>query len=194
LEKDVTDFLTAAYQQRPDLKASESAVEEAHLRLALAKALRSSDLQVSIQYTYDNGVIDVNQETVRDQDHLIGARLIVPFMIRDKKEGEFAEAALDAAVGALHHENLRFRIQSEVAMAYQEVKQSEQARLVLQHEILPLTDENMKMVEVAYRMGKAGILEVMEARRLFWESRASSLEAEHRLSTALTELEKAIGR
>jgi len=188
---DLPALMDQAYQSRPDLKGAEAAVEQFRSRLALARALRKPDLRISLDYTYDTAVLDVNDRTVRDRDHLFGGKISIPLMILDKKRGEIEEAAVEEGRAVLEVAALRARIAGEVALAYREWWQAEKDAAFIREEILPLASGNRDLTEEAYRLGKAGVLEVMEARRRDLETRLSGLEAAHRQYTALTALERA---
>ncbi|MBI4714677.1 MAG: efflux RND transporter periplasmic adaptor subunit [Nitrospirae bacterium] len=163
-------LLDRAYRSRPDLKAGEAAMAQARARLAMA----------------DTAVFDVNDRTIRDRDHLFGGRISIPLMVLDKKRGEIEEAAAEEGRALLEVAALRAGIAGEVALAYREWRQAEKDADFLSRELLPLAAGNRDLTEEAYRLGKAGILEVMEARRRDLETRLSGLEAAHRQYAAMT--------
>jgi cobalt-zinc-cadmium efflux system outer membrane protein len=194
MEEEVGPLIETAYQFRPDLKGAQIAAESAHLRLALAKALRIPDVRLSFDYTYDTGVFDVNDRTIRDRDHLFGGRITFPLMIHDKKRGEIEEAASEEARADLEYAALQTRIRGEVVAASQELERAGGSVVALQNEILPMTSVNLNLTENAYRLGKATILEGMEARKRYLEARFFLLDAEHQYDAAITELEKAVSK
>ncbi len=192
--KDAASLADEAYRSRPDLKGAEAAMEQSRLRVALAKALRTPDVRVSLGYTYDVGVLDVNDRTVRDRDHLFGGTVSVPLMVFDKKKGEIREAAAEEARARLEYDALRTRIRGEVSGAVQELSRAVREAEIVKESVLPLAKENLDLTENAYRLGKAGVLDVMEARRRYLQTRLSFLEAEYQVDRVTTELEKIIGK
>ncbi|MBI5197202.1 MAG: TolC family protein [Nitrospirae bacterium] len=192
--KDAASLNDESYRSRPDLKGAEAAVDQARLRVALANALRTPDVRVSLGYTYDVGVFDVNDRTVRDRDHLFGGTVSVPLMVFDKKKGEIQEAVAEEGRTRLEYEALRTGIRGEVSMAAQELARAVREAEIVKENILPLATENLDLTEKAYRLGKAGVLDVMEARRRYLQTRLSFLEAEYQVDRATTELEKVIGK
>jgi cobalt-zinc-cadmium efflux system outer membrane protein len=189
--EDMAPWIESADRFRPDLQSAQTAVEAARLRLALAKALRRPDLRLSLDYTYDVSFVDLpDGPALRDRNHLLGGKISVPLMVSDTQKGAIEEAVAEEARAELEYRALRTKIHGEVVSTYQTVRRVFRDAATLQERILPLSGENQRLTEGAYRQGKAGILEVMEARRRDFEARVSLLEAKQRFSMAIADLEK----
>jgi cobalt-zinc-cadmium efflux system outer membrane protein len=70
---------------------------------------------------------------------------------------------------------------------------AEKALSIYAKDIIPQLEENLKLVQEAYRLGEVGILTVIEEQKKFFEVNDGYLSVLYNRQTALAKLEAAVG-
>ena len=70
---------------------------------------------------------------------------------------------------------------------------AEKSLSIYTRDILPQLEENLKLVQEAYRLGEVGILTVIEEQKKFFEVNDGYLAALYNRQTALVKLESVVG-
>ncbi len=157
--------------------------QEAQTQLRLAEAERLPEVKLSV------GVKRFEQ--TGDQVYLAGAAIPLPLF----KQNRVAQA--DAA-NALTHATAMLEVQQK--RAAQELKntrmrlQSSQKMLItLDERVIPAATESLRIAQLAYQSGKTGLLEWIEARRVWRESRDRRLEIWLQIQYTIAGIERETG-
>ncbi|MDD5167578.1 MAG: TolC family protein, partial [Syntrophales bacterium] len=87
----------------------------------------------------------------------------------------------------------RKSVEGDVEAAYARLTTADRALSIYSRDILPQLEENLKLVQEAYRLGEVGILSVIEEQKKFIEVSDGYLTALYSRQSALVKLESAVG-
>ncbi len=161
LEEPVAADGAANPAQRPDYQAAQAKEEAARAGIDLARAGKWDDASYGIAYerehNYDAG--DGSQ-----RDNFIGFKFSIPWPLRNKNEGEIAEAGASTARAQQEREALAARIRAESATAAAEMAAAEQiitqSRGGLLEKAVALEDRLL----AAHKLGKVPMSDVLRTR------------------------------
>ena len=76
--------------------------------------------------------------------------------------------------------------------AYARLTAADKSLSIYARDIIPQLEENLKLVQEAYRLGEVGILSVIEEQKKFFEVNDGYLSALHARNVAFIKLESAV--
>jgi cobalt-zinc-cadmium efflux system outer membrane protein len=181
LDHDVRELIRTAMAARPDLRASELAMEAACQRAGLEhwQILRLS------------GVLDANEEGEDGFEIGPGLEVELPIFNRNQDGVARARAEIERAVCRQHA--VRSRIRREVREAHRRYVQAQELLDTTRNRVLPEVRRTMGRAEKAYAAGEASYLLVLETMRQRLDSETSEAEAIAALRRAQAELERSVG-
>lgn len=152
--------------------------------LALAAAGAVPDLAVSggIRHFADNDDLGV----------VVGVSIPLPFFNRNQGAILTAQANMDAADASF--EVARRTLLTAIYDQYQALNTAAVAEESLRRDTLPLATQVFEATTTGYRQGKFGLLDVLDAQRILFESRTQYVEAEAGYQIAIAELERLTAR
>lgn len=182
-----------ALANRPDIRALEAEKAKGDAEIVLAQAERIPNITAGLAYQRENTSIDVAGNDVKDRDNLIGLKLSVPIPLFDRNQAGIREAR--ARKGSAENRYLFARkvVEREVEGAHARLTTAEKSLSIYAKAIIPQLEENLKLVQEAYRLGEVGILTVIEEQKKFFEVHDGYLTALYNRQTALVKLEAAVG-
>ena len=175
------EVLALALTNRPDLRASELAVEAAGRRIGLA---RNEALQLAATVSSK----EVNGEL------MTGPGLDVTLPIFNRNEGPVAQAKARFEKASWQWVTNRNRIVLEVREACLRWEQAERSVDRWRREILPPLEEAVRQAESAFSAGNVGRQPILQNRRRLLEARIRSEMALADRRRAAAELERSVGR
>ncbi|GFO56361.1 RND transporter [Geomonas sp. Red276] len=182
-----------ALERRPDLKALASEKGRGEAEIELAQAGRVPDLTAGIGYQRQNSSFEIGGVTGKQHDNLVTLKLSVPLPLFDRNQGALREAQARTGSAEARYRYLKSGIEREVETAYARLAAAGKSVALYRNGILPQLEENLKLVQEAYRLGEAGILAVIEEQRKFYEVHDGYLAALYGQRIALARLEAAVG-
>jgi len=193
LLKSLEELKGVALARRPDLKALEAERARSDAEIDLARAERIPNVTAGLGYQRENTAIDVAGSEVKDRDNLIGVKLSIPIPLFDRNQAGIREAQARKGSAENRHAFVRLTAEREVEAAYARLATAEKSLTIYAKNIIPQLEENLKMVQEAYRLGEVGILTVIEEQKKFFEVNDGYLAALYNRQTALARLEAAVG-
>ena len=161
----VEETLATVLERRADLLALEHQARVAEAESQLAKSLRTPNLNLGA---------DLAKEGEEDRAGLsVGAA--IPLFNRNEAEVKAAEARRRRA--DLARTALRLEIESDLLAAAERYRAAREAVEIYQVEVLPLFEENITLLNEAFKTGKVSFLQVIAVRREFVEQRKIYLES-----------------
>jgi cobalt-zinc-cadmium efflux system outer membrane protein len=150
------DDVDALIDRRADVRAAGARVQAAQKAWDLARALRTRDITVGIQYEHFLG--DTHNNTY-------GVGVSVPLFLGYAFEGEIrrADAALTAARDNL--DRTRAVARGEVARALADLDAATERISRFDGELLKQADQAAGAAEFAYSHGAVGVMDLLDARR-----------------------------
>ncbi|WP_426398925.1 TolC family protein [Ralstonia sp. R-29] len=174
----LADLLSQVVATHPDLEADRAAVREAEARLAHERSQRWPSIAL-------RGSVDRQPDL---QDSRVGLVMSIPLF--DRREGPVGEAvaALERARALLRDRELRTR--QAVESAYRQYEIAESQVSALESGVVKQAESALRVAEAAYRHGERGILDYLDAQRVFRQARNDLIAARADLRTAAVELDR----
>ncbi len=174
----LADLLSLVVATHPDLEADRAAVREAEARLAYERSQRWPSIAL-------RGSVDRQPDL---QDSRVGLVMSIPLF--DRREGPVGEAvaALERARALLRDRELRTR--QGVESAYRQYEIAESQVSALESGVVKQAESALRVAEAAYRHGERGILDYLDAQRVFRQARNDLIAARADLRTAAVELDR----
>ena len=177
------DALIARVEQNPDLArwAAEAALRRAEVELALAQ--RVPDLSVTGGVRYFDEI---------DETALV-AGLSVPLPVFDRNQGGIQAARLRVLQGGRLEEAARVQVHVALAEAHQVLDASFVSVRTIREQILPSAELAFEAAEEAFRQGKIGALDLLDAERTLFDARRQLTDALSVYHLAVIAAERLIG-
>ena len=166
----------AVIESRPDVRAAALRVQAAEKARDLARALRSRDVTVSMQYEHFPSQV---------QNNTVGFGVSVPLFLGYNFEGEIrrTEVGLQAAIEAL--DRTRAQAQAELNRAWSDLSSARERVQRYDTGLLREAQRAAEAAEFAYRNGALGVIDLLDARRVFTATRNDAASARSDLARAL---------
>lgn len=177
----------ALVDARPDVQAALARVRAAEASRDLARAGRTRDITVGVQFEH----YPASTANPQGSGNSVGVAVQVPLFVRYTMQGEIrsAESALDAA-----HENLdkvRQAARADVARARAQAEAAARRAARYDRDILPATRKAADDAEFAFAHGALGVMDVLDVRRAWRAAQLDALAARADLAKAVAALEAA---
>jgi len=160
------DDLLVRAASNPDLLAAEAQTRTYEARIGAERAARVPNLELSagVRRFEEGG----------DFGFVAGAGIDLPFYTRNMDGVRAAEA--DAEAARLEATAARLRNEGRVRQLYARLDTLGAKTARLKGTVLPVTERTLALVRDAHKQGKAGYLDVLEARRTLVEARSQLIE------------------
>ncbi|MDD4175324.1 MAG: TolC family protein [Kiritimatiellae bacterium] len=160
------DDLLVRAASNPDLLAAEAQTRTFEARIGAERAARVPNLELSagVRRFEEGG----------DFGFVAGAGIELPFYTRNMDGVRAAEA--DAEAARLEATAARLRNEGRVRQLYARLDTLGAKTVRLKGTVMPVTERTLALVRDAHKQGKAGYLDVLEARRTLVEARSQLIE------------------
>ena len=176
------DLLERAFASRPDMRASELAIEAAGERLRWQKSR-------VLAFT---GILDVNSQGREGFE--AGPGIAAELFTFDRNSGGQTRAAAEMEQASRRYVAVRRQIGAEVIDARLRYEEALRTLAQWRDRILPPVEETAKRSERAFAAGDVSRLFVLESTSKLFEARNQFLNVEWSLRRARADLERAVGR
>lgn len=193
LAPDAAELTRRALENRPDLRALESARAASEAQLDLAGAEGVPNVTAGLFYSHERSLDATDSGDEKSRDNIVGIRLSIPLPFFDRNQAGVREARAKKGSAEVRLAQARAAIAREVEAAAAAAAASEKALALYASEILPQLEENLKLVQEAYQLGEVGILSVIEEQKKYTEVHDGYLAALAERQGALARLEAAAG-
>jgi cobalt-zinc-cadmium efflux system outer membrane protein len=168
----------AVYQdvvsRSPELKAANARVCRAAANVQRQETQPVPNLEVQAGVGHD---LATDQQFGRVQAGL-------PIPIFNKNQGNIAAADAEYCRAQQDYRRLQMSLSSRLAKASQEFDSARVAVELYESQVLPQADETLKLSEKAYAAGEFGFLQVLTARRTYFDASLLLIDARRDLSQA----------
>lgn len=130
-------------------------------------------------------------DTTGDNVFIIGLSLPLPLFNRN--QGAIQEARDRLTKGEEERRAAEVRVASTLSEAYRALSTAHAEATSLEKSVLPAAAQASEAVNEGYRLGKFGLLDVLDAQRTFFNARAQHLRALAEYHQAVAEVERLIG-
>ena len=167
-----------ALTRNPELLRSQAEVRRAERQLELERLRRQPDVALKVANERDRELNDTR----------LGVVVNVP--IWDRRQGPVAEAAALLSRSRSEEASQRLALLQSLEGAYREYEIARTQVNALENGILREAESTMKVAEAASRFGERGILEYLDAQRVFRAARNELIAARYALQLAVIEIER----
>ena len=162
------EWQRAGLDGRPDLAAARRRVAAAEAERDLARAKRTRDVTVGVQYEHNLQNAPTNS---------YGVGVSVPLFVWHEYEGEVGRAEADLNSARLQLEQLQAQAGGEVARARSVLLAARDRLRRIEEGLLADARRVAEAAEFAYRRGAMGLLDLLDARRTQRQVEAEALNA-----------------
>ncbi|HNR34680.1 MAG TPA: TolC family protein [Candidatus Hydrogenedentes bacterium] len=177
------EILESRIRETPDLLRwqAEIAKREAAIKVEKTKAI--SDVTLSLGYRKLDG----------NSENLLVAGVSVPIPLFHRNQGAIMEAEHLAAKARDDRRGAEIAVRGFLKAAHEELSATQTAIASLKETILPASTLTFAQVNEAYRQGKFGYLDVLDAQRTLFEARREYLDALTDYHRGIAEMERLFG-
>ena len=176
------DAIQARLANNPDLARWETELARREASVALERARAIPDVTVSAGY-----------RKFHDTDNnalVVGAAIPLPLF--DRNQGALAEARYRLAGASGDRRATAGRLHEALADAYRALATAHDEATLLANDVLPGAEHAYQAAQEGYRLGKFGLLDVLDAQRTLFAARAQRIRALVAFHTAAAEVERLI--
>ena len=177
------DAVAGKLKRHPDIARGAAGMERRMAELELERARRIPDLEIGAGW----------KRSRESDESTFLLSLAFPLPVFDQNGG--AIRAAEAVLQRRRHEQqaVEQRMLTTLVVAWETMKTAREEVKVLSSEVVPACNRMAEAVREEYQRGKAGMLEVLDARRAWYEGRGGLVEARMRFHRAVTVVESLIG-
>jgi outer membrane protein TolC len=165
----LADELARLYQVNPMLRGLLNTAEAAKAEIEVAKRERSPTFSVGVESSVYSGG-DFRQATV-------GGKMTLPWLNNSVYRANTERARQQQAAAEKETEALARRLRGEAVSAHTEAETSARQAKTFSEEVIPRTEKAVESTQNAWISSKAGILEVLDARRSLLNARLEERRA-----------------
>lgn len=192
MTRSLTDLKQLASANRPDLKALETEKETGDAEIILAKAEGVPNITAGLTVKRDRTSMEIGGITGRESSGSIGLKLSIPIPVFDRNKAGVMEARARRNSTENRMYALGMTIDREVQAAYAGYLDSETVLTLYKTTIMPRSEENLKLIQEAFRLGHTGMATIIQEQKKIFDLNEGWLNALHKRQIALVKLESAV--
>jgi len=170
-----------AQRRSPELAQLRAQVTQAEHQLELQRRLRTPE--VALKASSDQ---DPDLKTSR-----VGIAITIPLW--DRRAGPVDEATANLSRARHQQAQLEFGLAQALENAFQQYQIASAQVTALEQGIMRQAEAALKVAEAAYRFGERGILDYLDAQRVFRAARNELITARYELRAAAVDIERLTG-
>ncbi len=187
----LADLLDQALTNRTDLKAALQNTQVARKAAVLTKKERNTDIDVALGYNYNTEVR--NELAPAPTFHGFTIGIAVPLQFSNANKGALRAVSYQAEQAELQYKQAQIDVQKEVMQAYNVYLAASEQVNSFDKDMLSRAHTVMLETIDAYAKGNVHFVEVQQARRTYKEVQTLYVEALSARTSALLQLEAAVG-
>ncbi|MDT7040711.1 TolC family protein [Candidatus Nitronereus thalassa] len=180
------DLLQSAQAQRPDLIAAKREV-------ARVKAAMDLTRRLIVPNPTFQGFYQTETEGPEGASKIVGGGVSIPLPLFDRKQGELVTQGGELNRSRHQVVAVTRNIEREVETAFQAYQAALQSVEVFEAEVLDRIDENFRFIEISYREGKIGLLQLIVVQDDLITAQLSYVDSLGQFRAAETNLAQAVG-
>jgi len=188
-ERNITELITEAKRQRPDLAAAEAQVRAAEANIDATRASGLPSISLSAGYNYSNS--SHLPDSVRGNS--IGITVSIPIFsgFNTTYKVRAAEAQLDAKLA--QRDQVSKLVSLEVWRAYYALRTSTES-VRASTSLVASAEQSEKVATGRYKAGVGGVLEMLNAQSALASARQQHIQAQYNWRVAKAALAQAMGQ
>lgn len=180
------DLLHRGQTQRPDLIAAKTEVSRVEADIDLTRRLIVPNPTIQ-------GFYQTETEGAGRASEMVGGGISIPLALFDRKQGELV--TLSGELNRSRHQTAAVTrdIEREIETAFQAYEAARRSVEVFEAEVLERIEENFRFVEISYREGKIGLLQLIVVQDGLIAAQLSYVDSLGEFRTAEADLTQAVG-
>lgn len=163
----------------PELQVAYRRLQQAHANVHRQQVQSIPNLTLQVAAGVDNGT----------NSGMMNVQVAAPIPVYHQNQGNIAAAQAEACRAAAEIARLEANIAARLALVANEYDSARVALERYQSDILPKTQETIRLAEKAYQAGEASFLEMLTARRMYFDSHQRELQAMQQLAQSKIRLD-----
>ena len=180
------DLLQRAQAQRPDRIAATREVARVNAAMDLTRRL------IMPNPTFQ-GFYQTETEGPEGASKILGGGISIPLPLFDRKQGELVTLGGALNRGRYQLVAVTRNIEREVETAFQAFEAARHSVVVFEADVLDRIEENFRFIEIAYREGKIGLLQLIVVQDGLILAQLSYVDSLGQFRLAEANLEQAVG-
>lgn len=191
------NFLASWISGNPEVPRWASEMSKRWAVLDVAGAEKVPELTLGLGLRHINRPDKVSEEAgaVRvPNDTTLVAEMVLPLPILDRNQGNIMAAQTDLAKGEQECRAAWVRVQTALVQSYNALLAAHTEAVSMRTKVIPALQSAFEGIRKAYRLGRIGYLDLLEARKALIDQRRGYIEAVGAYHNALADLEALIGQ
>jgi cobalt-zinc-cadmium efflux system outer membrane protein len=183
-----SEFLNLAYQNQPELRSAQMAINSAASKIGWERS-RIVSFMATIGYDH---IPPKGGPKLLPNAFQPGIQMELPGL--NNNQGKIARAKAELELASYNYIALRRRIANDVADAYARYEQTYKSYVIYNTSVLPSLEDAVRLVRVSFQRGDISYLPVLEAMRQLVNGKLRKAEIEAELRRSISQLNYTIGR
>jgi cobalt-zinc-cadmium efflux system outer membrane protein len=166
-------------QSSPEYAAAQVRVAQARAELERHGVQAIPNLTVQLGAGVDNGT----------DSGMMNVQLGAPIPVFNKNQGNIAAARAEYCRAIMESQRIDYGIRARLASVSQDYETAREAVRVYGSEILPSAQESLVLAESAYKAGEMDFIQLLVARRTYFESSLQYVNAQAQLAIATAKID-----
>ncbi len=176
---DFEKVVNSLVQSSPEYIAAQSRISQAQAALRRQNVQAIPNLGVQFGAGIDNGT----------NSGMMNVQVGAPIPIHNKNQGNISAAHAELCRAVMEAERIEKAIQARFAAVSRDYASASVAVETYQTQILPSAKESLDLAEQAYTAGETSFLQVLVARRTFFDSNLQFIKAQSELAIAQAKID-----
>lgn len=151
----------------PELALARMEVYSTRQIYELERANRIPDMEVTASVNRD----------LEERDTCFSFGFAIPIPIFNRNEGNICSSSWRTIEADYIQQDIEIRLRNELTVAYQRLKQSYDAALTLQGNILKCAHDTLEATQEGYKQGKIELIDLLDAQKICNEIKSQQIEA-----------------
>jgi cobalt-zinc-cadmium efflux system outer membrane protein len=162
----------------PEYSAAQARIAQAQAHLERQWAQRVPNLSLQVAAGYDNGT----------DSGMMNVQVGAPLQINNSNQGNIAAARAEVCRAYMEAARIENSIKARVAVASQQYDSAQATVAQYSGEILPSAADSLELAEAAYRAGEADFVQILLARRTYFDANLQYLDAQTELAVVQAQI------
>ncbi len=158
----------------PEVRAAEARINQARANLCRQQAQPIPNLDLQLASGYDNGT----------DNGMINFQVGAPIPVFNRNQGNISAARAEYARASRELDRIQNSIKARLAQVSRDFDSSLVAVEQYSNDILPNAEEGLKLAELAYKAGETSFVQVLVARRTYFDTNLQFIVSQQQLAQA----------
>jgi outer membrane protein TolC len=184
---DVNKLVNYAFEKRADLKAVKSRIEMSRTDIEMARLSRYPDFEVKLGYKI------LPMEETNAFAFMVGFNIPIAPWTSGKYNYAIQRSSLNLRAANIEYETLRNTIRNEIDTTLNRMIANKNTIKYYKDVVIPLSENSLKSTQYSYESNMASFIEILDAYRMYTDSKFMYYESVNMYLKMLADLERVTG-